>query len=45
MNLCKFYKKLIKFCTFLSENFRNVWLFDEVQVGVENDFSKVYKFL
>ncbi len=37
--------KNLKFCTCLSENFRNVWLFDEIQVGVEdNNFNKFYKF-
>ncbi len=44
MNSCKFYKKLIKCCTCLSENFRNVWWFNKIQVGVENDFNKFYKF-
>ncbi len=44
MNLCKFYKKLKKFCTSLSENFLNVCQFDEIQVCVENDFNQFYKF-
>ncbi len=42
MNLCKFYKyEKLKILYF---SFRNVWWFDENQIGVENDFNKFYKF-
>ncbi len=34
-----FTKNLLKFCTCFSENFRNVWLFNEIQI-VEKDFNK-----
>ncbi len=44
MNLCKFYKKLIKFRTCLSENFRNVSKFDEIQVSVEKDLTNFTHF-
>ncbi len=35
-----FTKNLLKFCTCFPENFRNVWYFDEIQVGVENNLNK-----
>ncbi len=37
-----FIKNLLKTGTCFSRNFRNVWLFDEIQVGAENNFNKFW---
>ncbi len=37
-----FIKNLFKFYACFSENCRSVWLlFDEIQIGVENDYNKL----
>ncbi len=35
-----FTKNLFKFYVCFSENCRSVWWFDEIQIGVENDYNK-----